>query len=224
LDILYLWVFVFLLWRQEMLRLAAALLCWFWSSRGPAWQREVTGLAACSVARLSASEMAILVWGQPLRSSLYPGYCPQQVQNEPLPLLQVDSGSQCLLGGTTGLTGLSWSELGRSFCWEVFTIHRLACLSLYTEAIFFLYCVFRSSLKVLLCVKGTWASFLVPVWVAFDWLIDWLICGTGVWTQGLHHEPLYQPFFVMGFFRVGSQELFALPGFKPQSSWSLPPE
>jgi hypothetical protein len=25
------------------------------------------------------------------------------------------------------------------------------------------------------------------------------VCGTGVWTQGLHLEPLHQPFFVMGF-------------------------
>jgi hypothetical protein len=26
--------------------------------------------------------------------------------------------------------------------------------------------------------------------------------------QGLHLEPLYQPFFMMGFFKIGSQELF----------------
>jgi hypothetical protein len=25
-------------------------------------------------------------------------------------------------------------------------------------------------------------------------------CSSGVWTQGLHLEPPYQPFFVMGFF------------------------
>jgi hypothetical protein len=27
-----------------------------------------------------------------------------------------------------------------------------------------------------------------------------LFCCTGVWTQGLHLEPLHQPFFVMDFF------------------------
>jgi hypothetical protein len=27
-------------------------------------------------------------------------------------------------------------------------------------------------------------------------------------------EPLHQPFFVMSFFKIGSQELFALAGFK----------
>jgi hypothetical protein len=33
--------------------------------------------------------------------------------------------------------------------------------------------------------------------------------GTGAWTQGLHLEPLYQPFFMMGFFEIRSWELFA---------------
>jgi hypothetical protein len=31
-------------------------------------------------------------------------------------------------------------------------------------------------------------------------------------------EPLQQPFFMMDFFEVGSLELFAQAGFKPQSS------
>jgi hypothetical protein len=31
---------------------------------------------------------------------------------------------------------------------------------------------------------------------------------TGVWTQGIHLESLHQPFFVMGFFKIGSRELF----------------
>jgi hypothetical protein len=31
---------------------------------------------------------------------------------------------------------------------------------------------------------------------------------------GLHLEPLLQPFFVMGFFEIGSHELFAQDGFK----------
>jgi hypothetical protein len=26
-------------------------------------------------------------------------------------------------------------------------------------------------------------------------------CSTGVWTQGLHFEPLHQPFLVMGFYQ-----------------------
>jgi hypothetical protein len=48
--------------------------------------------------------------------------------------------------------------------------------------------------------------------------------STGVWTQGLHLEPLWQSFFVKGFFKIGSLELFAQSDFEPWSSWSLPPE
>jgi hypothetical protein len=48
-------------------------------------------------------------------------------------------------------------------------------------------------------------------------------CGTGIWTQGLHLEPLHHPYFCEGFFKIGSRELFSQAGFKPQSSWSLPP-
>jgi hypothetical protein len=45
-------------------------------------------------------------------------------------------------------------------------------------------------------------------------------CSTGVWTQGLHLEPLHQPFFVKSFSRwIGSCKLFAWAGFKPQPSW-----
>jgi hypothetical protein len=40
-------------------------------------------------------------------------------------------------------------------------------------------------------------------------------CGTVVWTQGIHLEPLHQLFF----FKIGSPELFGLI-----PSWSLPPE
>jgi hypothetical protein len=29
----------------------------------------------------------------------------------------------------------------------------------------------------------------------------WVVGGTGVWTQGLHLEPLHQPFFVIVFSR-----------------------
>jgi hypothetical protein len=39
--------------------------------------------------------------------------------------------------------------------------------------------------------------------------------STEVWTQGLHLEPLHQPFFVKGFFKLGSRELFAWSGFEP---------
>jgi hypothetical protein len=38
--------------------------------------------------------------------------------------------------------------------------------------------------------------------------------GTGVWTQDLHLEPLLQPSFVMGFFKIGSHEIFAGAGFE----------
>jgi hypothetical protein len=50
------------------------------------------------------------------------------------------------------------------------------------------------------------------------------VCGAGVWTQGLHLEPLHQPFFMMGFSEIGSRELLAWAGLKLWSSWSLPPE
>jgi hypothetical protein len=50
------------------------------------------------------------------------------------------------------------------------------------------------------------------------------VCGTGIWTQGLHHEPLHQPFFVKGFSEIGSHELFAWAGIEPWSSCSLPLE
>jgi hypothetical protein len=48
-------------------------------------------------------------------------------------------------------------------------------------------------------------------------------CGTRVWTQGLHLEPLHQPYFCEGIFEIGSCELFAHAGFQPPSIWSLPP-
>jgi hypothetical protein len=37
-------------------------------------------------------------------------------------------------------------------------------------------------------------------------------------------EPLHQPFLVTGIFKIVSPELIALVGFKPWSSWFLPPE
>jgi hypothetical protein len=47
---------------------------------------------------------------------------------------------------------------------------------------------------------------------------------TGVSIQGLHLEPLHQTFFVMGFFDMGSHELFAWASYESWASWSLPPE
>jgi hypothetical protein len=46
--------------------------------------------------------------------------------------------------------------------------------------------------------------------------------GTGAWTQGLHLEPFHQPFFVLGFLKIGSHKLFAWAGFELWSSLSLP--
>jgi hypothetical protein len=43
-------------------------------------------------------------------------------------------------------------------------------------------------------------------------------------TQGLHLEPLHQPFFVMGVFKIVFLKQFAQAGFKLRSSWSLLPE
>jgi hypothetical protein len=53
---------------------------------------------------------------------------------------------------------------------------------------------------------------------------DFFFWGTEVWTQVLHIEPLHQPFFVKGVFKMGSHKLFAWTDFEPRSSWSLPPE
>jgi hypothetical protein len=39
--------------------------------------------------------------------------------------------------------------------------------------------------------------------------------GKMVLLRAFHLEPLHQPFFVKGFFKIGSQELFAQAGFEP---------
>jgi hypothetical protein len=54
--------------------------------------------------------------------------------------------------------------------------------------------------------------------------LDFFFYGTEVWTEGLHLESLYQPFIVMGFFEIGSRELFSQSGLEPRSFWSLPPK
>jgi hypothetical protein len=42
--------------------------------------------------------------------------------------------------------------------------------------------------------------------------------GTGACTQDPHLKPPYQPFFVMGIFKIVSGKLFALAGFELRSS------
>jgi hypothetical protein len=44
------------------------------------------------------------------------------------------------------------------------------------------------------------------------------------WQVLLPMELLYQAFFVMGFFEIGSHKLFAWAGFEPRFSCSLPLE
>jgi hypothetical protein len=55
--------------------------------------------------------------------------------------------------------------------------------------------------------------------VVFIYLILFLfiyIFGVlGLELRGLHLEPLCQPFFVLGFFKIGSRELSAQAGFEP---------
>jgi hypothetical protein len=48
--------------------------------------------------------------------------------------------------------------------------------------------------------------------------------GSRAWTQGLTLSHSASPFLVMGFFKIGSLELFAWGGFEPWSSWSLSPQ
>jgi hypothetical protein len=48
------------------------------------------------------------------------------------------------------------------------------------------------------------------------------VLGLELRAYTLSHST--SPFLVMGFFEIGSHELFAWAGFEPQSSWSLPPE
>jgi hypothetical protein len=38
----------------------------------------------------------------------------------------------------------------------------------------------------------------------FPLSVFFFFCGDGIWTQGLHLKPLHQPFFVKGFFEIGS--------------------
>jgi hypothetical protein len=82
---------------------------------------------------------------------------------------------------------------------------------------------------ILIKIQGSYKKFLVWEIIIicifyYDCvIIIIIICSAGAWTQGLHLEPLHQPFFVMGFFEIGSLKLFAPAGFKLRSSWSLSP-
>jgi hypothetical protein len=52
-----------------------------------------------------------------------------------------------------------------------------------------------------------------------------VFCSTGAWTQGLHFEPLHQPFYWKVFFFWDRASKTICPGgFKVRSSWSLPPD
>jgi hypothetical protein len=48
------------------------------------------------------------------------------------------------------------------------------------------------------------------------------VCVCVLLVYVLSHST--SPFFVMGFFKIGSRKLFAQAGFESGSSWSLPPE
>jgi hypothetical protein len=65
---------------------------------------------------------------------------------------------------------------------------------------------------------------LLLVWtcisfMGFKLLFIYLFCSTGVWTQGLHHQPFCDVFFQARVLWIFSQSVF-----EPQSSWSMPPE
>jgi hypothetical protein len=56
-----------------------------------------------------------------------------------------------------------------------------------------------------------WAT--PTVHFALVYLFIYLFCSSGVWIQGLHLEPLHQPFLVMGFSEIGSCQLLICPGW-----------
>jgi hypothetical protein len=47
--------------------------------------------------------------------------------------------------------------------------------------------------------------------------VGMVVLGVEFRSYKLHLEPLNQPFFVKGFFKIGSRELFPQAGFEPQS-------
>jgi hypothetical protein len=74
------------------------------------------------------------------------------------------------------------------------------------------------------CSNNDWIIQFMAYEFYFDKAFFFFFLSTGAWTQGIHLEPLHQPFFCEGFFKTGSCELFARADFEPRSSWSLPPE
>jgi hypothetical protein len=64
------------------------------------------------------------------------------------------------------------------------------------------------------CVSG--------VFVSMECDFFFVVLGFELRAYTLSYPSI--PFFVMCFFQIGSREWFAQDGFKPRSSWSLPPE
>jgi hypothetical protein len=62
------------------------------------------------------------------------------------------------------------------------------------------------------CVYNQWCFFLMLTFTfhAYIILFIYLFSYTRIWTQGLHLEPLHQPFFVMGFFQDRVSQIFCL--------------
>jgi hypothetical protein len=52
------------------------------------------------------------------------------------------------------------------------------------------------------------------VYLCSSFSSGFFFCSTGIWTQGIHLEPLHQPFFVMSFSKIRFCELFAQAGFR----------
>jgi hypothetical protein len=75
-----------------------------------------------------------------------------------------------------------------------------------------------------LCFLSTWDDRCVTscpaYWRTFFFFFLWL------WGLNSGPSPWTTPpvLFCEGFFKIASHELFAQAGFKPQFSWSLPPE
>jgi hypothetical protein len=61
-----------------------------------------------------------------------------------------------------------------------------------------------------------------PQWLAMLWYVSEFPSFFKLFFFFFHFEPLHQPYFCEGFFEIG--ELFPRAGFKPWSSWSLPPD
>jgi hypothetical protein len=85
-------------------------------------------------------------------------------------------------------------------------------LSSYFIQISLFVCLFSSNMEFelrassLLCTHSiTWVTLAVLSWIFFFFFF----CGSGIWTQALHLDPLHQN-FLMHFIKIGFLELFAL--------------